>query len=211
MRAMIELISVHIPKTGGTTVGRLLRDHYGHRLDQIYPPPREAPIFWRARLRLTRTIRHRRPFRRAVHGHFQASRFAPIDAPMIAFIRDPLKMQISLWHFARRIHPERRGPYGRVSMTMPLDEWIEYPAPMLTSYLDVPINRLALIGTDETYEADLRCLCAMIGARYEPRRENANPEGSNYSITPDMRRRYERVNAAESELYEAARAARSTA
>lgn len=203
---MLELVSVHVPKTGGTTLGNALRRKYGMRLRLIYPPPKR-PISVRLRLTATRAIRHWRPFPRAVHGHFPASRYAGTGAQMITFVRDPLMTRISLWHYVRRRNRDR-GEIANLewsdALSLELPDFLELPAPTLSRYIDVPLDRFAFIGVAERYEEGMQQLCEMINAPYRPERINTNPSGSGYKIPAEWRRIYEAANPQEVALYEAA-------
>lgn len=201
---MLELVSVHIPKAGGATLANVLRRKYGQRLRLIYPPP-EEPVFARGRLAVTRTLRNWRPAPRAVHGHFPASRFANSGAPLITFVRDPLMMRISLWHYARREYA-RRGLVAnqdwRNAIDLELPEFLELPSPTLTQFLDVPIERFAFIGLVERYKEDMLRLCSLLNTPYTPEHANKNPAGSDYEIEPQLQKQYELANARETALYD---------
>src|SRR6185312_9901072 len=91
------LISLHIPKTGGTSLFRILQGWFGDRLMRHYaqngaPPQRHA---------LTGPI--------CVHGHFNAAlgvgvpQYYP-DAPQfMTFLREPFERYVSQWFAMRRM------------------------------------------------------------------------------------------------------------
>lgn len=200
---MLELISVHVPKAGGATLANLLRRKYGQRLRLVYPAPEEPPLA-RMHLGITRTLKHWRPFPRAIHGHFAASEFADHQADMITFVRDPLMIRASLWHYARRQHACRAllaNAEWRNAVGLDLPNFLALPSPTLTQFIDVPLNRFAFIGLVERYDEHMRRLCDILGAPYRPERANSNPTGSDYTVSSEMRKRYETANPNEASLF----------
>lgn len=190
----IELVSVHVPKTGGSSLRAVLRQKYGRRLRNIYqhPPPGIAETAFKLM------------FARAIHGHFPASRFDHLNAPMIAFVRDPAEMQVSVWRYIRREAP-RLGVLGaswQAALDLSVEDFMSYPYSVIARYLDVPMDRFAFIGDFATYGRDMAALADRFSLPWREQHENANPIEARVRITPQMRRDYERANPAEVEIYE---------
>lgn len=89
----LDLISLHVPKAFGTSIGAVIARHYGERrVAADYEnsledgPPTEPP-------KLEPTVV-------AVHGHFPAVRYAGIPARRrVAFLREPIRRTISHYFF----------------------------------------------------------------------------------------------------------------
>lgn len=89
----LELISLHVPKAFGTSIGEVLARHYGpDRIVEDYGsslednPPKAAP-------KLPANAA-------AVHGHFPAARYESVPARRrIAFLREPIRRTISHYFF----------------------------------------------------------------------------------------------------------------
>lgn len=89
----VELVSIHVPKTAGTTFFVSLRNHFGDALvtDDDHVPGTshdlsEPPM--------------PPPHARAVHGHFRGDRYREFkDAFHVTFLRDPVEQFISNYFF----------------------------------------------------------------------------------------------------------------
>ena len=97
------LVSIHIPKTAGSTLLRVLAKRFGDRLQRAYQPPKPG-------LRRTETDGWPDISNPAcIHGHGVFRRFPWVasvpDARFITFLRDPLAGAISLWRHERRLTP----------------------------------------------------------------------------------------------------------
>jgi len=91
----LELISLHVPKAFGTSLGEVLAEHYG---------PQHILRDYRVSLETTGVQRLVRPElppgTLAIHGHFPAVRYA--DAPArrrVTFLRDPVRRTVSHFFF----------------------------------------------------------------------------------------------------------------
>lgn len=93
LSSKLELVSVHVPKTGGTSFLKTLRDHFRESLviDHDHIPGTKAnmnePVMLPAHAR-------------AVHGHFRGDRYLHfVDAFQVTFLRDPVEQVISNYYF----------------------------------------------------------------------------------------------------------------
>lgn len=97
------LVSLHIPKTAGTTLLRVLVEIYGERLQRAYQPPK-AGI---ARTETDGWPDIENPL--CIHGHAVLERFPWVrevpDARFITFLRDPMDGAVSLWRHLERLVP----------------------------------------------------------------------------------------------------------
>lgn len=144
------------------------------------------------------------PGPRAIHGHFPASEYSKLPATFITFVRDPVAQRISTYHYHRRQFEARRviaNLEARKSLELSIDDYLSHPAPIYSTYLDVPMERFAFVGTQEDFDEDMRILARILGLEHSPVRENVNPEGSNYRIDAAQRGKYEAANPGEMEIY----------
>lgn len=147
----------------------------------------------------------------AIHGHFPASEYAQTPAAMIVFVRDPVERAVSTYHYMHRTHAEKGVVYNddwARALSMPLEEYLGAEHATLTRHLDVPLDRFAFIGAMDCFDEDVSWLCAWLGIPPIVPRRNVNP--APVTITRDMRNRFARANPQELEVYEAAKARRST-
>jgi len=209
------LLSVHMPKAGGTSFYRNLAAIYGPRLlwhnsDWVEVSGMEADA---------RRARHRADligdpvaFRRnydAIHGHFAAGKYLPLfpNARLVTFVRDPFQHAVSSWEFGMRSaslpHPGHEALKAR-NLSVP--ELVEmYPNHQSAYVDDVPLEDFAMIGIFERYDESLALFETLFGVPIPQRamRENANPQrpSSGYVISPEVRRAVERHRAADLDLY----------
>jgi hypothetical protein len=201
----IELVSVHIPKAGGQSLARTLKQTYGRRLHLRYPPP-EQPLSRNLRARLRQKVWQWATFPgpRAVHGHFPASEYGHLPAVFITFIRDPVAQRISTYHYHRRQFEERgqiANLEARKALELSIEDYLTFSAPIYSTYLDIPMERFAFIGSQENFDEDVQVLARLLGLKHSPVRVNTNPQGSDYSIDAAQRGKYEAANRGEIELY----------
>src|ERR1700716_4282688 len=89
------LIFLHIPKTGGSTLYKILKNHYSRAQTVTLDSPKIAriktlPAAQRGRYRL-------------LHGHlhFGLHRFIPQASTYITLLRRPVERVLSFYHYAR--------------------------------------------------------------------------------------------------------------
>jgi hypothetical protein len=209
------LLSVHIPKTAGTSFWNTLRDVYGERVlwhnnDWVEVGGPEA---------IARRERHRAELvgdpaifaQRfdALHGHYSARKYlgAFPDARLVTFVRDPFQHVLSCYWFAVRSeslpHP---GHHVFKARDMSVLELIEMYPDHQSMYVDgVPLDAFAMVGIYERYDESLALFERVLGVTIPDRgrRENVNPSRPEhgYAITPEVRRAVERHRAGDIELY----------
>ena len=104
------LISVHLPKTAGTSFERSLRQHFGTQLERRYAdkPLHHHPL--RRNLRAAREGlcgRHKQEASPAcVHGHFLPLSYRHLarraDVRFVTWLREPIDRLLSHYHYWRR-------------------------------------------------------------------------------------------------------------
>jgi Sulfotransferase family len=100
------LLSLHVPKCGGTSFGLVLRRLFGPKLWLNY-----GTIFTRAEARPELIPAEAT----CIHGHFEADAFSEIhpDAPMITWVRHPVDRLVSNYHYFLR-HPGENDYFSRI-------------------------------------------------------------------------------------------------
>lgn len=224
------LISVHLPKTAGTSFERSLRRHFGAQLQRRYAdkPLHHHPL--RRNLRAAREGlcgRHREEASPAcIHGHFLPLSYRHLahraDVRFVTWLREPIDRLLSHYHYWRRAadsdaRDTLQDPMqDKVQRRMREENWSFEQFAQRRELRNVyraflwgfPVERFDFIGITEHYASDLR----EFGQRFldrdlRPAEENRNPAhragaaGEGYSIDRGLRERLERVHARDLSLY----------
>src|SRR5882724_883638 len=136
------ILSIHIPKTAGTTFRELLQRHfreaiclhYYHPMDYTGRPLSEVPSVVEC-----------------IHGHFGAQKFLScyFDADLVTWLRDPIERVVSEYEHLKRSPDPGSGLSQLISRGASLIEFAEHPyaRDTQTRYFDgVDADRFAFVG-----------------------------------------------------------------
>lgn len=209
------IVSCHIPKTAGTSFGRLLRRQfsgslmfdYGDRVGWTGP---EADA-WRRRRGIPEAIKEavRQGDVSVIHGHFHISKYAKAypDADLVCFVRDPVARVISNYRFLLE-NPQIDHPLVRDfhATTPSLADWAEWPwaRNLQTAVIDIPSRGLAMIGVTEKFDTSLevfdRKFNTNLRAAVTSVRENRS--SVEVPVTPEIVSRIRSLNLLDQNLYD---------
>jgi hypothetical protein len=215
------LLSIHIPKTAGTSFHHYLRKVFTNRLMTDYGDwveiKTEEGIRHNERRQaeiLSRTEHIRQHFD-AIHGHYLAGKYIAVfaNAQVVAFIRDPYQHAISTYEHASRSDLKNDAHPGirlfRENRMTAVDFIEAFPNHQSLYLSDMPLDDFAMIGLTESYDRSLALFRAIFGvaALPDPGRKNVNPsrKGAVYEITDDVRRAVDKHRAEDLALYRRAR------
>lgn len=159
---MVEIVSIHIPKTAGSSFFRLLKKVYGRdsvlRLNTLYMTDEQV---------VERNIHPDNPdLRNVIHGHIKISQLSAIiegnKPKIICWLRDPVERVISNYYFSMervmegkaREHKNETRDYSLLEYAS-LDE-NRNRACMLLDNIDP--EDIFFIGFHEQYEDDISIL-----------------------------------------------------
>jgi hypothetical protein len=230
----MELISVHVPKTAGSTFGNFLTTLYGadrvfkdyddYAMNPLSPINRDRPAW---RVSADQQIRSMRKEFVVVHGHFAIEKYQGYfpDVRRIAWVRHPAAWMISLFHFWKNkplVHTSTTNPLIRRLQheNLPFAQFIEDPTVrngVSRIFLGgLPPEEYDFLGVQEHFDEDLGDLIELMGwPALEPGFENKNPapdyEARLREIHDDPRifDRLLALNEADMTLYESALKIRS--
>jgi len=184
MSTLRTYISVHVPKTGGSSLRESFREVFPqdavifdpadddpgnpiskYSLDPYYPQ--------REKLQIPQHIE-------LIHGHFPVSRYANYNnCEFFTFLRHPVENIVSLYEFYMKNEDPgnplrvyvRQNKLSVVDMAkLPLLKWL-----MSKHYFgDFDMRRFLLIGDVTTYEEDIGKLSCLMGKQLNIRYENIN-------------------------------------
>jgi hypothetical protein len=213
------IVSVHIPKTAGSSFRADLLDVYGPRLlldygdwPEVSTPEADARHAASRAHVLARVASGPEDYA-AIHGHFLVSKYLdvfPVTA-LVAMVRDPYQHAVSSYEHALRQGPSEHPGLQRFQRDgMTLTESIAVVPNHQSLFLrGVPIEEYAVIGVTEWYERSVALFSTMFGVtmRRTPARHNVNPakaEGP-YPISAEVRAAVDRHRAEDLALYRRAR------
>jgi hypothetical protein len=171
--AALELISIHIPKTAGTSFRNTLKGVYGEqgviRLDIGLV---------RQEVRINEELygsSHLPPPTRVVHGHFsypllQHNFNLPADIPVITWLRDPVERVISNYFYlakrlAEELDEDRKGLNILKKMQRSLLEYARYEPSQnrMSKFLEgIELEALLFVGIQEDYDRSLARLAGLL-------------------------------------------------
>ena len=203
-----ELISVHIPKSGGSSFRDFLQSLYGDGLRCMYSEEETDPA-------LVHGVKIE-PHIRCLHGHFHATAFLDrFDNPaLITWLRHPVERIVSAYYQYVRVPEEDLFAFNR---RMQQEGWSlmkfardpEMRKLVRWHIYGVALERFLFIGIMEEYDFSLRLFCALLGVN-PPRsiaKVNTNPDRreEGYALTRAQRRELEGLYDEEIRLYEQSR------
>ena len=165
-RSGLELISIHVPKTAGTSFRNILEQVYGDGLLGIYGIDDGVDAIWEDRPAPVG------PAVRAIHGHFPATPTLVAqypDARLVGWIRDPVARMVSYYHFWRRTPPHGNPNHDFFlahDFSLVQFAGLDFMKNEMLQYFSrVPLDRFAFVGVVEHFDADIRRLARTMGWR----------------------------------------------
>jgi hypothetical protein len=214
------LVSVHLPKTAGTSFRAALEAHYGDSLLEDYAMlPMQLPRGrreWRALCDAYNALHQIPAFTRAIHGHFLPVKYRVVlrhrPTRYITWLRDPVDRLVSHYHYWKRDYggddPKQPLRNRMLRECWSLERFCLGPElrNLYRQYLwFFPPGRFAFIGITEHYAQDLDWFAHHLlrTASVDVVRALANPDhpDGTYEIDPTLRQRIEAHHAADLALY----------
>lgn len=188
----LEILSLHVPKTGGTSFKAALEEvypggvHYDY--DRSIVPPESAQV---------------------IHGHFPLKRYKQYwgKCEVITWLRDPVDRIVSYYYFWKRTEPHGNPNHDRfLAEKMSLLEFAEF-APvrneLFGEYLeDFDPGNFSFVGIMEQYDRDLVRLAKQMGWSRIPHYQKLNSSQRAVSISPEERARINEIYREERALYD---------
>lgn len=206
----MDLISVHVPKTGGHAFCNLLVHHYG--IERIVKDYENTDL-------RTITDQHR-----VVHGHFGVAKYHGLfpEARRIAWVRHPVSWVLSYYYYSKSVRHQAVCPVNcRLhEENLSLSAFAHHPLIRnicSRQYLyGLDLREFAFLGVQEHFREDVADFCRMMGWEpLDPGVDNANPQRDYHLLIarhlrdPGLRRELERLNEDDLTLYERAMELRS--
>ena len=208
------LISLHLPKTAGSSFGASLQEHFGDRFIPKYEASKKTMLNKKVQL-LANSFRNTvaPPHKSScLHGHFQPVKYRFCrGATFVTWLRDPVEMLAShYFYWIRTYDPETASPLRRrvVEEQWSLERFCLGPEMQNTHnrYLwGFPVKKFSFIGITEFYSQDFAYFCQFIlGEKLELKKRNINEskEEGAYIKDPSLRMKIKTYHRKDVELYE---------
>ncbi len=208
------LISVHIPKSAGTSFQEILQSQFGPRLQLDYADRPLAPNY-RWRMLRRRWQSEGRDVQASaydcIHGHFVADKydFLGASARHATWLRDPVQRVASHYHYWQRT-PDLRNPDCRllIEQRLSLEEFAALPRMRNVSARFFGSKRprdFFFIGLVEDLPASLLRFSRLTGitvGAMDKANSNAERVDDVYDMPDAVRARIEQFNRRDSALYQ---------
>jgi len=218
------LISLHMPKTAGSSFGLALKREYGEGFVEDY---NDRPLQQQAPTRVGRALAQAGASMMGggvdasttcIHGHFLPVKYRFLRRPalFVTWLRDPVERIASHYHYWRRSY-DRDSSLPLHAQVVEEDWSFERfcEAPQLRNIYSkflwgFPLARFSFVGISEYYESELERFASNFPnangkVSMELVRANENPgQPSVYVCDAHQRREIEQIHAADVALYESA-------
>lgn len=210
---MLEIISIHIAKTGGRSFFEVLKDQYGNQLD-----PRYKRIHYFPRKNYHNKLINRIPEEiKVIHGHLYYEHVKELhqkyNSRIITWFREPAERVISNYYYLmNRVREDNSHPlFHKKDYTL-----LEYANDSITNkmsrYLEgIELDGLFFFGFQEKFDEGLQKLSGMLEWKnpIKNHRENKGKDSSEFpdiatpkeSITPGMKDEIRKLNSRDVDLY----------
>lgn len=208
---ILELISIHIPKTAGTSFRSTLKEMFGSdvvvRLDiDIYSGQIKIEDKGFKQKRLPKNIK-------VIHGHFSYKQLVKRfdvnpDVPVITWLRDPSKRVMSnYFYLAERLKEEldeeTKGLNILSKMQKSLIEYaqLEQNRNRMAKFLDgISLDKMKFVGIQEYYNEDLAYFSQLFGFNnITPHEHNITKDRD--TVNPEVIQKIEELNSLDIKIY----------
>ena len=202
----LELISVHIPKTGGTSFYKVLAANYGQ---QLSPSLRRVDV-QAAQKQYGGIIESLGQEVKVLHGHFYVGELG-LSSKVITFLRHPVDRVISNYHFfiAGLENPERNPANYTLNKHRKGESLLEYARRpenqnVMSKFLTgIDLEQLFFVGFLERFEDDVQTLGQLLDwSTVEVPKLNQGQQQPD--VSEDIRAKLTELNGEDMALYEAA-------
>jgi len=216
------IISVHLPKTAGTSFGLTLEQHFGGRLVKDYGDlPINTPVYERNKAALQASLCEADLSGvECIHGHFLPIKFLLLASvrrvTFVTWMRNPVDRVVSHYFFWKKHYDPSTAP--RLHRQVVEENWSLERFCLGPELRDLygqflwgfPLEYFDFVGISEFYDDDLAYFAAhYLHAHAEARKLNVSAEGERgYGVDLSLRRKIESFHAIDVNLYQRALAKR---
>ena len=195
---MRQFVYVHIPRTGGTSMLRMLQSTVGDK------------FLHDLTFRLDRHLRHGMividkssthhlnvpSYTKVVAGHFMYNKYDYLEWPLATMLRDPVKRVIayySVWRHRRKDHPYT------------FRDWVERYPNYMYQMTGGDLSKFRFVGITEDFGKSIRLMEAMMNFKFKTPMMVTNWFPYKKSVALRTRNWVKKVNYLDVQLYEEAK------
>jgi hypothetical protein len=208
----VELVSIHIPKTAGTSFRHTLQSVYGKKgvLRIDIRKGNEASL----QVRAADNPRTLPTQARVLHGHFRyddLKEFYSLDngIPVITWLRDPVERVISNFFYLQKIlrgivneKKKRDGLLRRMQRNLTEFAHEERNRNRMSKFLDgLALGDLRFVGTIENFSEDMEALASVLGWKDYKTFEHNSSRKERDPVSDEMREEIKELNSEDVALY----------
>lgn len=212
-------VSVHMPKTAGSSFAATLEDYYGSKLLKDYGDlPINTPVYERNKAALQASLCNaEKNFQNVVciHGHFMPVKYLLLadkqDVKFITWMRNPVERVLSHYYFWKRsFNPETTPALHKKVIE---DNWSverfclsEELKDLYSQFLyGFPLEKFSFIGITEFYGDDFEYFSThYLNTIAKSYKINVEPEGERYPIEESFRTEIGKFHYNDMNLYQIA-------
>lgn len=207
MKNLPKFISVHVPKTAGTTFLKLLSSTYGRSLKSDY-----LDI-----MNLNSVILHGDEPKnkmnpnigkyKVIMGHFRASKYLHLKHPYVAWVRDPVDRAISHYYFWKKLWKKERKRNWDPKLSELFEKgWsvIDFSkmfSDQMSYFLDCNIKHFKFIGISENFDQELSRFEKIFGIKVKHIKKKFNVNARKEKVNKKIRKEIEKYHKKDFELY----------
>lgn len=214
------MISVHVPKTGGTSFRKMLEEFYGDGFQPDYHwEPRPSVMDGKELVGTDDEVREALCGVHCIHGHFNVAKYLRllrvdgIEPVFITWLRDPIERAISTYHFLRTLEtpPEDQPEWERQAKAMSLEQFYSETKfgrnRQFAQIRALDRDRFSFIGCTERYSESMSLFARMFFPDREPptiphELKNEARKGDKYDMPSSVRQLLTETNDLDFRLYE---------
>jgi len=202
-----KFISVHVPKTAGTTFLKILSSTYGKQFKSDY-----LDI-----MNLNSVILHGdKPSNKipsgakkysVIMGHFRASKYLYLGRPYIAWVRNPIDRAISHYYFWKHLWKigRKRNWDNKLSELFEsgwtVVDFSKMFSNQMSYFLDCDLNNFKFIGISENFDSELNRFEKIFGISIKHPSKKLNVNSDKNPVTNNIRKEIAKYHERDLALY----------